>query len=81
MKKLEVYYLDTTNFSKQLQDMVLEVRSLPFSEESVEVFTLKLLMSVLIWSAKLKEICHKTVPKIPLLLLITSETTSVMSLV
>lgn len=76
-RKLELVFLDTTNFSKPLQDMVLEVHSLHFSAESEEVFTLRLLMWELIWSEKFRKVCLKIVLKTLLPLLITSETTLV----
>lgn len=66
------------SFSRQLQAMVLEDHSLPFSEESEEVSTLRLLMSELIWSVRLRKIFPRIVPRTQLLLLITLEIMSVM---
>ena len=46
--KILMIQVSIKSFSRQLQDTVLEDHSLPFSEESEEVFTQKLLMSELI---------------------------------
>jgi hypothetical protein len=46
--KIQMIQAPIKSFLKQLQDTVLEDHLLPFSEESEEVFTQKLLMSELI---------------------------------
>lgn len=76
--KIQMILVSIKSFLRLLQDMVLEDHLLLSSEESEEVFTLRLLMSELIWSERLKKIFLKIVLKTQLLLLIMSETMQVM---